>query len=207
MCDVSGHGVGPALLATRFSSEVRHLVMEQLPPVEIVRALNAFIWQHFRTTDLFISFIAAQFDLAQGVLVFCGAGHPAPLLIRRGSGEVEVLQSQNMVIGVVEQCLFDVPQDTRTIDPGDRLLFYTDGVIETTDSAGNMLGTKGLSDLARFTCAGTLSDTADCILQRTAALCDGPPHDDMTLIVAELKPRHGESISAPENHYCHASND
>lgn len=146
-------------------------------------------------------------DLAQGVLAYCGAGHPTPLLIRRGSGAIEVLESQNVVIGVVEQCLFDVPQDTRSINPGDRLLFYTDGLIETTDSAGNMLGTAGLTDMARFTCAGTLLDTADCILERTAAFCEGPPHDDMTLIVAEFKQRQDDPIATPENQNCQASKD
>ncbi len=187
MCDVAGHGVGPALLATRVSSEVRRLVLDRLRPMEIVQGLNAFIIEHFRDAELFLSFFAAEFDLTRGLLTYSGAGHPGPFLIREGSASIEVLESQNLVVGVAEQCLRDEPEGMRQVKQGDRVLFFTDGLTETMDPSGQMLGTDGLARIATITCDGGLFDMADCILERLAALRSGPPQDDMTLIIAELK--------------------
>ena len=103
MCDVAGHGVGPALLATRVSSEVRRLVLDRLRPMEIVQGLNAFIVDHFRDAELFLSFFAAKLDLTRRLLTYSGAGHPGPFLIREGSEPIEVLESQNLLVGVAER--------------------------------------------------------------------------------------------------------
>lgn len=187
MCDVTGHGVGPALLATRVSSEVRRLVVEQLRPVQIVESLNAFIFEHFRDTQLQLSFFVARLDQEPHTLTYSGAGHPGPLLIRHGSGSIEILESQNLLIGIGEQCLSDQPEGTVTVKRGDRLLFFTDGLTETRDAGGELLGTEGLARIAAITCSGSLFEIADCILQRIAAFRSGPLEDDMTLIIAELK--------------------
>ena len=187
MCDVTGHGFGPALLATRVSSEVRRLVMERLRPMEIVRGLNAFILDHFRDTELHLSFFAARFDLEQGLLTYSGAGHPGPFLVRPTSDVIEVLESQNMLVGVVEHCLSDQPEGVEEVNRGDRLLFFTDGLTETMNPNGIMLGTEGLARIARAAHRRSAFDMADGILERVARFRGEPPRDDMTLIVAELK--------------------
>ena len=187
MCDVTGHGIGPALLATRVSSLVRTLVFEQRKPMEVVRKLNEFIIEHFLDTDLQLTFFAARIDLNKGTITYSGAGHPDPMLIRKGSRSVEMLPSQNTLIGVFDQCLADVPQDVKDISPGDRLLFFTDGVPETVDSNNKMLGTDGLIGIATMTCASDLFDMADGILSQVESWRSGPPQDDMTLIIAEIK--------------------
>lgn len=187
MCDVTGHGIGPALLATRVSSEVRHLVGEQLRPVQIVESLNAFIFEHFRDTQLQLSFFVARLDREAHTLTYSGAGHPGPLLIRHGSGPIEILQSQNLLIGIAEQCLSDPSEGTVTVNRGDRVLFFTDGLTETWDAAGILLGTEGLARIAAIACSGGFSEMADRILQRIATFRRGPLEDDMTMIIAKLK--------------------
>lgn len=187
MCDVTGHGIGAALLASRVSSQVRQLVFDGRRPMEIVRGLNAFVWEHFRGTDLQLSFFAARLDLGSRTVEFSGAGHPGPLLIRHGAGPVDVLESRNLLIGVAEQCLSDEPEGRRELRPRDRLLFFTDGLTEARDPNGSMLETDGLARIAAITCADDLFGTADCILERVAAFRNGPPQDDMTLIIAEIK--------------------
>lgn len=187
MCDVTGHGIGAALLATRVSSQVRRLVFEGRRPMEIVEGLNAFIFEHFRDTNLQLSFFAARLDLQRQTIEYSGAGHPGPLLIRRGTGPIEVLESQNLLIGVADQCLSDEPEGMRELRQRDRLLFFTDGLTETHDANGKMLETDGLVQIATITCADNLFGMADCILERLAAFRNGPPQDDMTLIIAELK--------------------
>ncbi len=155
--------------------------------MEIVDTLNTFISEHFNDTDLQLSFFAAQLDLTRRTLTYSGAGHPGPLLIHQKSREIEVLQSQNMLIGVADRCLSDQPEDMREVNSGDRLILFTDGLTETTDPNGTMLGTQGLARLVNGICGDSLFDMADCILERVAVYRSGPAQDDLTLIIAELK--------------------
>lgn len=187
MCDVTGHGFGPALLATRVSSEVRSGIVYGRPPRDIVRSLNRFICEHFSEANLYLSFLAAEIDLSRRRITFSGAGHPSPLLIRSNGATVETLASQNPLIGVVKEILTDEPEHTVELEPGDRLVFYTDGLTETVDAAGHQLGTAGLAQIVSGGMTVELFEMADYVLDRVARYSHGPPNDDKTLIVSEIK--------------------
>lgn len=187
ICDVMGHGFGPALLATRVSSEVRRLALDDGRPMEIVQGLNDFIFQYFFDTDIQLSFFVARIDLERQTVAYSGAGHPGPLLIRKKTGQVEVLQSQHLLLGVAEDCLRGEPEETLTLHSGDRLVFYTDGLAETKNAKREGLGEAGLAAIAAVTCVGSVAEVADCILQQVATFRAGPVCDDMTLVVAEMK--------------------
>ncbi|HUT93543.1 MAG TPA: SpoIIE family protein phosphatase [Thermoguttaceae bacterium] len=187
ICDVTGHGIGPALLASRVSSEVRYGIVYGREPHEIVRSLNRFILSFFAETNLYLTFITAQIDLVRRRVTWSGAGHPSSLLIRRDGRTVEPLESQNLVIGVMEDCLAKEPQHCLELEPGDRLLFYTDGLTETAGADGRLLGTDGLTRIATEAMSLDLFDTADHILDQVARYQHGPTTDDMTLIVAEIR--------------------
>jgi sigma-B regulation protein RsbU (phosphoserine phosphatase) len=186
MCDVTGHGIGPALLATRVSSEVRQSILYGREPRDVVRTLNHFICDHFEETHLYLTFIAARIDLSHGRVIWSGAGHPSPILIRSDDKKVELLESQNVPIGVMRDCLADEPEHTIDVKPGDRLLFYTDGLSETVDAEGRYLLTEGLTDVAQQAMAVELFDMADYILDRIDRHQHGPATDDKTLIVAQI---------------------
>ena len=187
MCDVVGHGVRAALLATRVSSEVRHWISERLAPCDTVRLLNRFIFDYFGQLDMFLSFIAARIDLRQGQVVWSGAGHPSPILVHRDGAQVELLPSQNTLIGVLEEPLNVEPEHTAPVSPGDRLVFYTDGLSETQDVEGTQLGIDGMAGLAANAMSVELFDMADRILAGVNQHQHGPPTDDRTLIVVEIK--------------------
>ncbi len=187
ICDVTGHGIGASALASRVSSEVRHLIFEHLSPSQIVQSLNSFILQYFSTTELFLTFIAARIELNSRTLTYSGAGHPGPMLIRRATGKVQTLASQNLLIGVLENVLAEEPQHSIQLDQGDRLLFYTDGLIETADASGQQLGLSGLARIGSDAMNLDLFDMADYILGQVESCRHGPVTDDKTLIVVELR--------------------
>ena len=187
MCDVTGHGIGPALLATRVSSEVRSGIVYGRPPRDIVRSLNRFIYDHFYEANLYLSFVAAQIDLSRSRITFSGAGHPSPLLVRSNGTNVETLASQNPLIGVLKEILADEPEHTVELEPGDRLVFYTDGLTEAVDAEGHQLGTAGLTEIVSGGMTVELFEMADYVLEQVAHYSHGPPNDDKTLIVAEIR--------------------
>jgi sigma-B regulation protein RsbU (phosphoserine phosphatase) len=185
--DVTGHGVGPALLAASVSSEVRYSILYGRAPHEVVRSLNAMICDHFSAANLYLTFFVACVDLADRTITWSGAGHPSPLLIRRGGQSVHTLDSQNPMIGITRDLLSETPEQTLPLGVGDRLFFYTDGLSETSNALGRTLGTRGLANMALTLESLDLFAVADQILAEISEYEYGRPNDDKTLLVAELR--------------------
>jgi sigma-B regulation protein RsbU (phosphoserine phosphatase) len=183
MCDVTGHGIGAALLATRVSSEVRHSVHSGKSPAEVVAGLNRFVYDNFAGAGLLLTFFAARIDLAGREITWSGAGHPSPILVRADGRTVARLASQNLIIGVLPECLAAEPEHRSRLEPGDRVLFYTDGVAEVFDATGAELGEEGLARFMREAMTVGVFGMIDRILEQVAAFQHGPVTDDRTLIL------------------------
>ena len=166
---------------------MRHGILRGQETSRIVADLNRFIYEHFSETELFLSFFAARIDLTLRTIAWSGAGHPPPLRVRATDRQVTSLESQNVLIGVVEDNLEAVASHTLQLSVGDRLVFYTDGVSETRDGAGRYLGTAGLSEIAAASSSVGLFDMADHVLVHVEDYREGAAEDDETLIVAEIR--------------------
>lgn len=185
--DVTGHGVGPALLAACLSSEIRHSILYGREPREVVRSLNAVVCDQFSATNLYLTFFVACVDLAEHTITWSGAGHPSPLLVRSRGRSILTLDSQNSMIGIARDILAAKPEHTLPLETGDRLFFYTDGLPETCDACGKRLETAGLADIAVRAASRDLFDVADFVFARVAEHQHGPSTDDRTLLVAEVR--------------------
>jgi hypothetical protein len=101
-------------------------------------------------------------DLDTRRLDLVDCGHTRTILLRRRSGICEYLQGKNLPLGVIEGETYQ--QVTTSIDDGDVLLFYSDGVTETLDAAGNAFGLAYISSpialMKYITCAMTKGETA-----------------------------------------------
>jgi sigma-B regulation protein RsbU (phosphoserine phosphatase) len=161
--------------------------MGGLRPMDIVGSLNQFIFEHLSEAHLFLSFMAAKFDLDHRTVTFSGAGHPAALHLRPGTGMMHPLHSQNIVIGAKQECLASEAEQRRDLTVGDRLLFYTDGLTDTSGARGRQLGQSRFAQIAVDALSVDAFDVADRILEDIERFRLGPPADDMTLIVVELK--------------------
>ena len=187
MCDVMGHGMGSALLATRISSEVRYGIMYRREPCEIVASLERFTQDYFGHTGLFLTFVAVKIDLDRMELTYSGAGHPSPFVLRPQGREPLELPAQNPVIGLGITDHDAVGQDTVALEAGDRLFLFTDGLFEVLDAKERQLGVRGFTDVAKTTMGRNLFEVADDVLQRVHEYQHGPNTDDQTLIVAEIR--------------------
>jgi sigma-B regulation protein RsbU (phosphoserine phosphatase) len=187
VCDVMGHGIDSALLATRISSEVRYGILYRMEPSELVESLQRFMLEYFQQTELFLTFVAARIDLERLEVTWAGAGHPSPLLVRAGHGELQHLCSQNPLLGLDLPALNEVRQDTVALQRGDRLFFFTDGLFEVVNTADYQLRLDGLAKIAQATSRFDLFQVADHVIRTVEEYQHGPSTDDQTLVVAEIR--------------------
>lgn len=141
--DVSGKGIGAALLMTVLRAAVRaHWAEGTL--AEAVARINSTVCQNV-PENKFVTFCLAQLDPESGVLTYVNAGHNPPLLVRR-DGQTEKLTEGGMVLGLFE----DVPFAEARVElrPGDALLIYSDGVTETFDAGGDEFGDDRVAAVA-----------------------------------------------------------
>ena len=136
ICDVMGHGVASALLATRVNSFVLSQAPSVRHPCQLVEALNEFIYRTFRETDLSLTFFSLFIDLETKTVVGSGCGHPPVLVYDNQNHVVQRLQSENTIIGLFEDLSSTCSMLEIPFTRGDQLLLYTDGLTESTNQAG-----------------------------------------------------------------------
>jgi phosphoserine phosphatase RsbU/P len=188
--DSTGHNLGAGLTtavtlaATRAARRAGAGVAEQAAAAD--RALAG----EFRDAR-FTTAVLAEINLETGVLRYVNAGHPPPLVLR-GDKVVDTLdQGRRTPLGVA---VATAPRPGEVLlEPGDRLLAYTDGVVEGVDADGVAFDLARLTELATRHAADGLSapETLRQMAQDVLARWDGPPIDDATLLLVEWS---GEAV-------------
>jgi len=185
VADVSGHGVPAALVASMVKVAFEAQRGRAAEPAEVMAAMNALLCRVL--AGPFVTAVYASVSPAEGRLRFAGAGHPPALLWRAAAGQVERLNENGLVMGFDEAACYQAGEVP--VEAGDRLLLFTDGLIETTNARDEMFGLEGLER--------TLAEGAGL---KTEALADrllaelgrhrGVEgfEDDLTLLVADVLP-------------------
>jgi serine phosphatase RsbU (regulator of sigma subunit) len=182
LADVSGHGIGPALVMAVCRAYARATAMIVPDPAALVTRLNQLLHDDL-PSDRFITFVIAVLEENGGAHLI-SAGHGPTLLYRASTGEVTQFGGDGMPLGVspVEEY---GPTTALTLDQGDVLVMLTDGFFEWTRPTDNQpFGIprlqQALHDAARHDAATILRSIDDSV--RT--FCSGAPQgDDMTAIV------------------------
>jgi sigma-B regulation protein RsbU (phosphoserine phosphatase) len=142
IADVCGKGLPAALLVSSLQATVRAFVDGDTAPHEAVARINRALCRqgaHGRFVTLFI----AVLDIREGVMRFCNAGHNAPILVTAG-GAVSRLAAGGSIVGVFDVATYET--GCVTLAPGDRLLLFTDGLVEAGSSASREYGDSHLVD-------------------------------------------------------------
>jgi serine phosphatase RsbU (regulator of sigma subunit) len=183
IADACGHGICAAFMTAMFKSAFRLFALEGGSPARTMARLNT---EFARTlmSDQFMSAFYLILDTSSGRATYCSAGHP-PQLLFRATGEVDELSSMGFILGSVEAARY---MDGETsLGQGDRLLLYTDGLVETADASGNQFGRAGVCDVVRRNFHRDLEEISNELLSEAVMFLHQPTfEDDVTFILAEL---------------------
>lgn len=155
--DVSGHGISSALMTARLAgylssaSPEQNIAMEPdanggfrpVAPEKVIELLNRLVLEEMETEHYF-TLLFADLDLSTGRVRMAQAGHPHPLIQRR-SGEITQTGPGGLPVGLIPNAQYD-PFET-ILAPGDRLLLFSDGIVECPSPSGALLDEDGLEDI------------------------------------------------------------
>jgi phosphoserine phosphatase RsbU/P len=178
IADVSGHGVPAALIASMVKLAASSQRGNAADPAGLLKAMNTTLCGN--TQGQFVTAAYVHLNAKAGELRYSAAGHPAMLLLR--GGEVTPVIENGLMLAA-----FDSSDYTTTVRPlmqGDRLLLYTDGIVEAEDRREEEFGQERLCALLRESAGLAHAETADMILSSVQQWSAGQD-DDMTLLVCD----------------------
>lgn len=190
--DVSGHGVQAALVTAMLRGLVHEKDSSMARPGELLTAINESL--HAILEDGRIASFATAFalvvDLEAGVLRHASAGHPSPLLLRRGAPAPVLLDddpdSNEGVLGLLPGTRY--PTRETALEGGDAVLLYTDGLFEVEGPGGAHLGEEGFRRLAGSFAALRGEPLLDGLIEKVlASSAAGVFRDDVCLLAAEIR--------------------
>jgi hypothetical protein len=175
--DVSGKGEGAGTRALLLSGALGGL-LRALPPEEFLVAANDFLldqdWE-----EGFASAVHLSLDLGTGHYAIRSAGHPPAALRAAGSGRWSVLEAEGPVLGLIEDTHYDSVEGV--MKPGDALLLYTDGMVETSDR-DIMLGVDRMLGQAERLLRGDFENGATRLIESL-----GSRNDDRALLLVHRR--------------------
>lgn len=182
IADVMGSGVPAALLMSNFQAIVKGMTSEMIEPGELCVKLNQVICaNHF--CGRFITFFYGLLNPQTKTLVYANAGHPAPILVCRDGSHLR-LPCGGGALGLFPDWNFT--QASLQVAPGDRLLLFTDGLTETSNSQGEEFGEEGLVRLLCEPPHRGAEELQKKIIQTVMEFGGGSLKDDATLVVVAV---------------------
>jgi HAMP domain-containing protein len=178
IADVSGHGLSSGLRMAMLKAALLILIEETREPEEILRRLDAVVRSN-RESRFFVTATLGLIDLETGILRLTNAGHP-PTYRVRGSAVEEILLPSSPLGGLGRS----YGQATLTLEPGDAVVWLSDGLIEATNAADEPFGYESVARVLAGTPGESAADVRNRLLAAVERHAGGQPlTDDRTLMV------------------------
>ena len=192
VADVSGKGIPAAMFMMTAKTIIKDLAERGLSVCEIFSVANEKLCEN-NESGMFVTAWMGILDLETGELQFANAGHNPPLL-KRADGSFEYLKTRaGFILAGMEGMSYRCSEIT--LNPGDRLFLYTDGVPEATDETNKLYGEGRLVDFFNQ----NADVNATLLLPALKANIDesvgnAPQFDDITMLMLDYKPKKGVNV-------------
>lgn len=183
IADVAGKGLPAALLMSTLQAALQPLIAQKLTPRELCQRLNRILCD-VMPLGKFISFFYGVLDSAENRLTYCNAGHNPPLLVR-ADGVSSELRAEGAVLGQFPQ--WQYRQSELQMGSGDRMLLFTDGLVEACSANDEPFGEEKVICVARENRQCSAEDLMGLLMRAASEHCDGPFQDDASLIVLKAR--------------------
>jgi len=183
--DVSGHGIGAALLMASARAALRALLQVEDNPAEVLTRLNNVLVDDM-LEDHFMTMFIGVVDLTTRRLRYSLAGHERPLLLRAGADTFDRLEVRSMPLGIVPDFQF-AEGETRTVRKRDVLVALTDGIWEATNAAGEEYGYDRFRACVRRNRERAAAEIVAAVRDETNEFVGtAPQSDDLTLLALKV---------------------
>ncbi|PKN11437.1 MAG: serine/threonine-protein phosphatase [Deltaproteobacteria bacterium HGW-Deltaproteobacteria-4] len=186
--DVTGHGLHASMVMSLIYGFIHPVAVGSCAPLELVQQVNRFLIEFARRSETIDQYFSSSLfygiiDPRTFAMHYVNAGQVPALVLR--DGKVEELHSTGPPIGFFE--MPEIQLQSYSFARGDRLLLYTDGIIETANASGEPFGLERLKELLQTT-AGTDHHEFLCLLFQSLSDfgVSDPPEDDCSAIVIDL---------------------
>ena len=179
IADVSGHGVPAALIASMVKMAAISQRTQAADPAALLTGMNSALFGN--TQGQYVTAAYVYLDARSRKLLYSAAGHPAMLLLR--GGNVTEIAENGMLLAAVDGAGYE--SKSLPLETGDRLLLYTDGVVEARNAEGELFGEQSLAFALKTSARMTPSETVDHLVgavQHWALSQD----DDLTVLVCDF---------------------
>lgn len=184
--DVVGHGMAAALQTAQLSAALKFSLATRSNPAEAIRELNQTLSED-SLEDRFITLVMLVLHPDSSKMSIVNAGHMPPLLCRGGDKPVE-LGADTRSVPLLVWDSYEYETVDASLEEGDRVLIYTDGLNEAMNAAGELYGTDRLLELLQGQTAE--SELTEVLVNDVKTFADGfPPKDDMCLVCCSRVPR------------------
>jgi serine phosphatase RsbU (regulator of sigma subunit) len=139
VADVAGKSVPAALLMATLQASLRTVAVENAPLADLVARLNRYACAHSLDGRRFTTAVLGEYNPVTRRLVYVNAGHNAPIL-RRANGDLLRLDVGGLPLGIQSNVVYETAE--LELKPGDALIFFTDGVVEAFNEAGEEFGNE-----------------------------------------------------------------
>ena len=188
--DVSGHGVGPALIMASTRAYLHALLRSDAHTGDVLELINRLLASETAPED-FVTLILTRIDPATRVLEYASAGHPACYVLDSRNQIKSSLQSTGPPLGILPDATFEAK--VVTLDPGDLVVLLTDGILEAECPDGEPFGVERTLDVVRDNRGKNASGILMAIRDELSRLCPGGQQDDLTAVIIGVQPRNART--------------
>ncbi len=186
--DVSGHGVGAALIMATARAFLKAIVRKAKNIPSVMTELNQLLSQDIES-DKFMTLLYGELDTKKMVFRYASAGHEGPLLYRKKDGQFGTYESTGVPLGMMEDYIYEDQLEV-TMGIGDILVLSTDGIIESMNPQGEQFGMDRFQKLIKDSSDKSANQIIRDCYDQLQKFCQGAPQrDDLTLLILKFDSR------------------